>query len=317
MFLNRCRFYGLISTTLLLLAACTSANQPNQGQTAGLNVVATTTIVGDVVKNVGGQIINLTILLPPGTDPHSYEPTPQDLARIADANLIFINGAGLETFMERLLTNSGTQAEVVPVSAGIVLREATEHEAGEHQELDAHLTEGGDPHTWTDPNNVQIWVDQIVSALSQQDPANQATYQQNADVYSRELADLDQWIRQQVANIPKNNRQLVTDHELFGYFAERYGFNQIGTVIPGYSTAAQPSAQEIAALEDSIRSLGVRALFVGNSVNPALEERIASDTNTRLVFLYTGSLSDPGGPAGTYIDYIRYNVNAIVEALSK
>jgi ABC-type Zn uptake system ZnuABC Zn-binding protein ZnuA len=312
---KRSLLYGLMAGILLALAACTSANQPNQRTTGSLRVVATTTIVGDIVQNIGGQMINLTTLLPPGTDPHSYEPAPQDITLIADADLIIINGAGLETFMDRLLTNSGTQAEVRSVSEGISLRQAPQEEAGEHQNEDAHQAEEGDPHTWTDPNNVLIWVDHIVEALSLQDPANQAAYQANAEKYRQELAILDEWVRQQVSEIPAPNRQLVTDHELFGYFADRYGFTQIGTVIPGYSTAAQPSAQEIAALEDSIRRLEVRAIFVGNTVNPSLEERIASDTNTQLVFLYTGSLSDPSGPASTYLEYIRYNVGAIVRAL--
>jgi manganese/iron transport system substrate-binding protein len=312
---NRYLRCGLVAGLLLLLAACTSVSQPNPSPTGSLRVVATTTIVGDVVHNIGGQMLSLTTLLPPGTDPHSYEPTPQDIALIADADLIFINGAGLETFMDRILTNSGTQAEVRSVSDGIILREAPQAESGEHQDEDAHEAEAGDPHTWTDPHNVVIWVDQILEALGQLDPANQAVYQANAETYRQELAMLDEWIRQQVSVIPAPNRQLVTDHELFGYFADRYGFTQIGTVIPGYSTAAQPSAQEIAALEDSIRSLGVRAIFVGNSVNPSLEERIAADTDTQLVFLYTGSLSDPSGPAGTYLEYIRYNVEAIVRVL--
>lgn len=313
---NRYLIYVLTTASSLLLAACVSAGQSDQNSTGSLKVVATTTIVGDVVQNVGGLMIDLTTLLPPGTDPHSYEPTPQDLAKIADADLVFINGAGLETFLDRLLANSGTQAETVEVSESIALREAPEDEAGEHQEEHTHEGEEGDPHTWTDPNNVLIWVDQIASALSQRDPGNQAAYQANAEQYRRELIDLDEWIQQQVAEIPAANRLLVTDHELFGYFADRYGFTQVGTVIPGYSTVAQPSAQELAALEDSIRALGVRAIFVGNSVNPALEERLASDTGTRLVFLYTGSLSDPGGPASTYLDYARYNVEAIVQALS-
>jgi ABC-type Zn uptake system ZnuABC Zn-binding protein ZnuA len=308
-------FYALLVASLLALAGCSAASQPDRGSDGGINVIATTTIVGDIVSNIGGQAISLTTLLPVGVDPHSFEPTPQDIALIADADLVFINGAGLEAFMDRLIQNSGTQAEIISVSEGIALRDPPAEEAGEHQDEHANEAEEGDPHTWTDPNNVLIWVDHIVNALNRQDPANQAAFQANAEKYRQELAILDEWIQQQVAEIPAINRQLVTDHEVFGYFADRYGFTQAGTVIPGYSTAAQPSAQEIAALEDSIRSLGVRAIFVGNTVNPSLEERVTADTNTQLVFLYTGSLSDPGGLAGTYLDYIRYNVDTIVQAL--
>ncbi len=302
--INRILISGLLAVVIFALAACSPTSQPDPGSADGLKVVATTTIVTDIVKNVGGQNINLTTLLPLGSDPHSFEPTPQDIARVADADLIFINGAGLETFMDRLLQNSGTKANVLSVSDGITLRAAPTGEGA-----------NGDPHTWTDPNNVQIWVDNIAAALSQRDPANQAAYLANAEKYRQELVKLDQWIRQQVAEIPQANRQLVTDHELFGYFADRYGFTQAGTVIPGYSTVAQPSAQDLASLEEAIRNLGVKAIFVGNSVNPSLEERVAADTNIHLVYLYTGSLSGPDGPAGTYLDYTRYNVDAIVQAL--
>ena len=302
--IKRILISGLLAVVIFALAACSPTSQPDPGSTDGLKVVVTTTIVADIVKNVGGQNINLTTLLPLGSDPHSFEPTPQDIARVADADLIFINGAGLETFMDRLLQNSGTKANVLSVSDGITLRAAPTGE-------DA----SGDPHTWTDPNNVQIWADNIAAALSQRDSANRAAYQANAEKYRQELVKLDQWIRQQVAEIQQANRQLVTDHELFGYFADRYGFTQVGTVIPGYSTVAQTSAQDLASLEEAIRNLGVKAIFVGNSVNPSLEERVAADTNIHLVYLYTGSLSGPDGPAGTYLDYTRYNVDAIVQAL--
>jgi len=126
---------------------------------------------------------------------------------------------------------------------------------------------------------------------------------------------MDAGIRQQVAQIPPENRKLVTDHQVFGYFAERDGFEQIGAIIPGYSTAAQPTAQEAAAIEDAIRGLGVKAVFVGKTVNPTLAQRVAEDTGIRLVGLYHGSLSEPGGEAGTYLDYLRYNVTQMVNAL--
>ncbi|HIE57944.1 MAG TPA: zinc ABC transporter substrate-binding protein, partial [Anaerolineales bacterium] len=127
--------------------------------------------------------------------------------------------------------------------------------------------------------------------------------------------ELDTWIRQQVANIPPENRKLVTDHVLFGYFADEYGFKQIGALIPGYSTLAEPSAQELAAIEDAIREYNVPAVFVGNTVNPALGGQVAEDTGIKLVTIYTGSLSDENGDAPTYLDYIRYNVTAFVNAL--
>jgi ABC-type Zn uptake system ZnuABC Zn-binding protein ZnuA len=126
---------------------------------------------------------------------------------------------------------------------------------------------------------------------------------------------LDAWIREPVAQIPAENRQMITDHPLLGYFVDEYGIDQDGAIIPGYSSMAEPSAQELAQIEDAIVALGVPAIFVGNSVNPALAERVASDTGVQLVFFYTGSLSEAGGEAETYLDYMRYNTNAIVEAL--
>jgi manganese/iron transport system substrate-binding protein len=306
--------YFLILFMLLFSPAACSGSAPRPGQTEGasgqtLNVVATTTIVGDVVRSVGGDAVHLVVLLPPGTDPHSFQPTPQDVAKVSDADMIFINSAGLESFMNSLLSSSGDGAKVVSVSDGIQLLNAPEGETG------AHANEAGDPHVWMDPNNVMVWVDNIERALSEADPANSSIYSRNATQYDQTLAELDQWVRQQVAQIPASNRKLVTDHQVFGYFAERYGFIQVGALVPGYSTMAEPSAQELAALETAIGGLGVPAIFVGDTVNPSLAERVADDTHTRLVYIYTGSLTDSGGPASTYPDFIRYNVNAIVAAL--
>ena len=176
-------------------------------------------------------------------------------------------------------------------------------------------TSGGDPHVWTDPRLVSLWAERTAQALGELDPANAATYQANAAAYQQQLSELDAWIEAQVAQIPAGNRKLVTDHETFNYFADRYGFQTVGAVIPGFSTLAEPSAQELAALEDAIRSLGVKAIFVDSTVNPALAERVAQDTGTRLVRVYSGSLSEAGGEAGTYLDYMRFNTNAIVSAL--
>ena len=173
----------------------------------------------------------------------------------------------------------------------------------------------GDPHTWIDPNNVIIWVENISKALSESDPENAAVYKSNAQKYTIKLEELDTWIQNQVSEIPEGDRKLVTDHAMFGYFAARYGFEQIGAVFPGFSTMAEPAAQEIAALEDAIKAYGVRAIFVGNTINPSLANQIAKDTGIKVVTIYTGSLSESGGEAGTYLDYMRYNVSAIANAL--
>ncbi|MBU1661018.1 MAG: metal ABC transporter substrate-binding protein [Chloroflexi bacterium] len=314
------RYFQILLTGLLLipLLACnsTQTNQPTDRQK--LKVVATTTIVGDVVAQVGDDLIELTVLLPVGTDPHSFDPTPQDIAAVADADVVFANGAGLETFLDPLIENAGARDKIVPVSEGIeLLKFSGDHEDELEGEENEHRHIGADPHTWTDPNNVIVWVQNIERVFSELDSANAGVYAVNAEKYTNELQTLDAWIREQVAKIPRANREIVTDHLIFGYFAKAYGFEQIGAIIPGYSTLAEPSAQELAALQDIIKALGVQAVFVGNTANSSLAERIADDTGIQLVFIYTGSLSDKGGEAGTYIDYIRYNVGAVVDALSK
>jgi ABC-type Zn uptake system ZnuABC Zn-binding protein ZnuA len=322
---------SLLAFSVILLGCAAPAATPATESGSRLNILATTTIVADVVRNIGVEKINLTVLLPTGVDPHSFQPAPQDIAKMADADLIFANGAGLEEFLTPMIESANAVEKVIYVSEGIELLELAEGEehSDEHsqeaemlssthtaEESEHHHHEGGDPHVWFDPNNVMIWTNNITQALIKMDPANAESYQKNSENYLTELKALDEWIRQQVSSIPAENRKLVTDHQVFTYFAERYGFFQEGAVIPGYSTVAEPSAQEIAALEDIIRQQGVKAIFVGSSVNPALSRRVAEDTDVQLITIFTGSLSAPGGGADTYLEFMRYNVNAIVQALS-
>ncbi len=305
--LNKINFV-IFAVLLILLAACDgqkTSTETSPAGNAGLSVVGTASIVGDVVAQVGGEYIDLKVLLPVGTDPHSYSPTPQDAAMLADADVVFANGAGLESFLGTLLESAGATDKLVTVSDGIALLEGTGDEHGH----------GADPHTWTDPNNVKIWVNNIQKALSTADSKNATAYQSNADAYLKQLDELDGWIRGQVALIPEGKRSLVTDHMEQGYFAQEYSFNIVGALIPGYSTLSEPAAKDLAAIEDAIRSLGVTAVFVGNTVNPNLAERVAIDTGTQLVYIYSGSLSPADGEAATYLDYMRYNVNAFVGAL--
>ncbi len=295
-------YLSLLTMAVLLLSACGGASTGGGGR---LKVVASTTIIGDVVAQVGGDRIELTVLFPPGADPHTFEPRPQDMVAISQAQVIVLNGLGLEEALEPALEANATGL-IVHASEGI---EPPAFEGAEHDH------EGGDPHTWTDPNNVIVWTENIAVALSQADPAHAAEYRANAAAYIAELQELDIWIRAQVAQVPTERRKLVTDHLLFGYFAEEYGFEQVGALIGSFSTNASPSARELAALEDLIRAQAVPAIFVGRDVNPVLAEQVARDTGIRVVSLYSGSLSEPGGEADTYLKYMRYNVSAIVAAL--
>ncbi len=298
----------LLSIVLVvpLLTGCDATSSSKDGR---LTVVATTSIVADVVQQVGGDAVEVQTLLPLGSDPHSYQPAPRDMAAVADASLIFANGAGLEAFLQPLIDSAGATAKVVEVSDGITLLE------GSAEGSDAADTHTGDPHTYTDPNNVLVWVENIRAALTELLPDKAAVFQANADRYSAELRDLDTWIRAQVETVPPENRILVTDHLVYGYFAERYGFTQVGAVIPGFSTDAAPSAQELAQIEEQIRSYNAKAIFIGEGAIPSVVKQVVEDTHVKLVKLYHSSLSSPSGDAPTYIKMMRYNVNAIVTSL--
>ncbi len=298
-----------------------------------LRVVATTALAGDVVRVVGGDRVALTVLVPAATDPHGFEPAPRDAATIAAADAVVMNGLGIDDYLVPLVTEAGGAARVVVLSDAItpiqlpgeVGADGGGHAGDEEPAEDSGHAKGGDqpggdaapdPHVWWDPANVIAWTDAVEQALSDLDPAGAGAYAANAGAYRDELRTLDAWIEAEVATIPMDRRVLVTDHQVMGYFAARYGLAQVGTVVPGYSTLAEPSAGEVAALEDAIRRLAVPAIFVGQTVNPGLAERIAADTGTRLVFIHAESLGAPDGPAGTYLDMMRFNVTAIVDALA-
>jgi ABC-type Zn uptake system ZnuABC Zn-binding protein ZnuA len=279
-----------------------------------LRVVATTSIVGDVLANIAKDRVDLQILLPADADPHAYQPTPQDLTLIANADVVFINGLGLETFFEDILINTGGQAVVVSLSEGVQARAASPHSDDLDDSHDSDQAEP-DAHVWLNPDNVAQWVDNAASALSALDPVRAAEYAASATAYRSSLDALNTWIIREVSQIPETDRKLVTDHLALGYFADRYGFDVVGAVIPSYSTAAEVSAQELAALQQAIRASGAKAVFVTIGTNPVVSERLADDLGLRVVQLYIGTLSDPDGPAATYLDLMYYNVTAIVNAL--
>ena len=310
--MNGLRKFLPVILMVLFVAPSGCAPQPSPAPDARLKVIATTSILADVVKNVGGDYISLATLVPTGVDEHEYQPAPRDVAAAANADVIFQVGLGLEQFMSTVVQNAGGSADVVTVSDGIEVKQFQGLAQADH--ADAQFS--GDPHVWMDPANVIIWVQNIQAALNRHDPAHQAQYQQNASDYIVSLQELDTWITGQTSLIPSDQRKIVTDHMLFGYFAEKYGFEVIGALIPSYSSAAQSSARELADLEDAIRSYGVKSILLGENVNPSLAQRVAQDTGINLVYFYTGSLSAPDGPASTYLDYMRYNVTTIVKAFS-
>ncbi len=273
-------------------------------------VVCTTTIIGDVVARIAGENADVTSLMPLNADPHAFEPTPRDAAALHDASLVFINGAGLETFLAPLLENATTRT--IDLSSNLKLRHLGENTNTGTVAEDATDV---DPHVWFDPTNVAAWTSTIADALASIDPANADAYQSRAAAYQSTLHNLDQWITEQIASIPSAKRRMVTDHDAFGYFADRYGVEIVATVFPGLSTMSEPSAKQVAALESTILELGVPVIFVGNTVNPSLAQQVAADTGVLVVFLYTGSLSNQDGPASTYVDFMHYDVQQIVDGL--
>ena len=284
---------------ILLISACGGKSASPSG-TADSVILTSTSFLTDITRNIAGDRVTVESLLPIGTDPHSYQPTPQDLTKIAHSKLLIINGADYEHFLEPILKNAGGAREVIEASAGINPRE----EAG-----------SVDPHMWLDPNNVIVYVENIREALTHFDPAGAAVYQSNADAYVEQLKDLDKWINEQVAQVSPERKLLITNHEALGYFAERYGFTIAGTVIESFSTDASPSAQQMAALIDQIKASGAPAIFLDASDNTVLAQQIAAETNVKVITdLHLESLTD-GAPAGTYIDMLKYNVTQIVDAL--
>jgi manganese/iron transport system substrate-binding protein len=431
-----------------------------------LNVLAVQSFLADIAQNVAGDRLKVEALIPLGVDPHIFEPTPADVRKVADSDVLIVNGAGFEEFLANLLENAGGERLVIESSKGLSSRtvregevavmspeeltdalcveaadlflaaeeiaasadQASAVEVGAHAEKEAdhghdqehthdhdgmfwqvtlnrqtdgtyagflkwdaeggeiaiatgdgalvvtgidtgaaldaeetltlncsgltqamimdvekgeyllaltgfrapqatlmistpgghHHHDEGDPHFWLDPTNVVTYVANIRDGLISVDPAGAEVYRANAERYIAQLNELDRFIASEVAAIPEANRKLVTNHESFGYFADRYGFRIIGTIVPGVSTGVSPSAQQLARLIERVRDAGARVIFLETGANPQLAEQLARETGLTIVSdLYTHSLSEADGPAPTYIDMMRYNVKRIVEALKQ
>jgi ABC-type Zn uptake system ZnuABC Zn-binding protein ZnuA len=308
-------FHRLPITVLiaaLVLAACAPAAPASSGQ---LRAVATFSILGDLVQNIGGSAVELTVLVGPDGDAHTFQPSPSDSANIASADVIFENGLEFETWLDDLYTASASRAARVVVTQGLTplaLEEAHDEHGGtpgaEHGEFD--------PHAWGSVPNAILMAQNIREALITADPANADIYQANAQKYIDDLKSLDQWVTEQVTMLPAERRKLVTTHDTFGYFAHQYGFEIVGTALGSTTDIAGPSAAGIAALVEEIRATGVPAIFAENIANPKLMEQIATEAGVKLgPPLYTDALGPLGSPGESYLQMVRYNVNSIVNAL--
>jgi zinc/manganese transport system substrate-binding protein/manganese/iron transport system substrate-binding protein len=307
---------GLRLALALLLTGCSSifslgapvlAQAPAPRAAAPLHIVATTTQVEDFVGNVGGERITLLPVLAPDDDPHSYQPTANDARNFAAADVVFANGVGLETWLDPLLNNvrPGTAVVWLGDDSGIALLQGSGNEQSQ-----------GDPHVWQDPTNAQKMVSVIRDTLIAADPDGAPTYQANATAYSDQLGQLDQWIGQQIQSIPPDQRKLVTNHDAFMYYVNRYGLTFVGSVIPSLSTEAEPSAAETRQLVQSIADEHVKAIYTESSVNPRLEQQIAQVAGVKVYSsLYGDALGQPSSSGGTYIDSMRSNTRQIVDGL--
>lgn len=305
----------LIRSTLLTLGLLVSPLA-----LAKVPVTATFSILGDLVQQVGGDQVSVSMLVGPNGDAHVYQPTPQDIRTLAQSKLLVSNGLGFEGWLERLDSASGFKGVKVVASQGIQPRHMTEEEeeGSEHEhEAEGHHHHGGlDPHAWNDPANVLVYVDNIVRGLSQVDPEHANLYQQNAARYKAQLQKLDADYRARFAQLPAERRRAITSHDAFGYLAQAYQLTLIGA--QGLSTESEPSAAMIAGLIRQIRDEQIPALFIENISNPTLIQQIERETQARVGGeLYSDALSPAGGAAASYQAMLEHNLSTLLAALEK
>ena len=298
---------ALLAVALSGCAGQTKATDRASG--ASGEVLAVETFMADIAQNVAGDRLRVASLLPVGADPHSFETTPGDIAKVARSNVIIVNGAGLEGPLSETIERAGGKGHIIVASAGLVPRHPHEEEAlADHGDVD--------PHFWLDPNNVVKYVENIRDGLTSADPDGRAVYAANAQTYIERLKELDSWISEQVGQIPPERRQLVTNHESFGYFADRYGFKVIGTIFPGAGVEVGPSAQQVAHLVDRVKATGAKAIFLETGSNLQLAQQVARESGVKTVVqLYDHSITGSDGPAPNYIEMMKYDTKAIVDAL--
>jgi zinc/manganese transport system substrate-binding protein len=282
----------------LVCVALVSSMAPVRAQDR-LSVVASFSILGDFVKNVGGDRVGVSTLVGPEGDVHVYTPAPADAKKIADAKLLVINGLGLEGWLPRLLQASGSKAPIITASKGIA---------------PLKLGSDADPHAWQSVANARIYVANIRDALAAADPAGNEVFRANAQSYLAKLDVLDREVREAVARIPGPRRKVISTHDAFGYFAAAYGIEFIAPL--GVSTESEASARDIAGIITQVKTAKIPAVFLENISDPRLIRRISGETGARVGgTLYSDSLTDEKGQAPTYIDMVRHNIKTLTSAL--
>ncbi|TCK23126.1 zinc/manganese transport system substrate-binding protein [Ancylobacter aquaticus] len=334
MLTRRLTLAGALALGLALPAAA-------QDTAPKIPVVASFSILGDFVTQVGGDRVEVTTLVGPNGDAHVFQPAPGDAKKVAGAQIVFVNGLGFEGWIDRLVKASGTKAEIVVATNGIAPRAMAkedeeghdhashdhgkgdeEHDHDDHAKKDGHDYDHGghdhggvDPHAWQSVANAQVYVANIRDALIAADPAGKAAYEANAAAYTARLQALDAEVKAAVATIPENNRRIITSHDAFGYFGAAYGVEFIAP--QGVSTDSEASAKDVARIIRQIKAAKIPAVFMENISDPRLVKRIAKETKAKVGGeLFSDALSDDKGPASTYIDMMKNNVAQLSSALS-
>lgn len=270
-----------------------------------LNVVASFTVLADVVKHVGGDHVKVSSLVGPNGDPHEFEPSPADAKTLNAAKVVFVSGEGLEGWMDRLISASGYKGTPVVASDGINTRTMVD---------DGKTVT--DPHVWNSPVNVKVWVANIEKALSAADPADAADFKANAERYTKVLTGLDAYAHSKFDKISDDRRKVLTSHDAFGYFGREYKVNFLAPI--GFSTETEASAAKVAQLIEQIKTEHVKTYFFENSNDPRLVKQVAKATGAEPGGeLYVESLSKANGPASTYEKMFRYNVDQLATAMAK
>jgi zinc/manganese transport system substrate-binding protein len=301
-----------VAAAIGLCSACGNAGNTAAGASADgkLAVVATTPEVADLVRNIGGDDVAVTQIIKPNVDPHEYEPTPADVQAIGAAKVVVKNGVGLEKWLDPTIQSAGFTGTVVDSSQGVTLRKG---DPGDEEMAQ------GDPHIWHSPLNAKIMVADIEKGLAAADPAHATAYAQNLAGYTTKLDKLDKDNLAAYAKLPTDQRKLVTNHDAFGYYVDRYHLQFVGSVIPSMDTSAELSAQQLNDLVARIKATGTRAIFTESSLPPKTAETIAKDAGVKVIggedALYGDSLGAQGTPQGTYLGAEEHNTQVIVAAL--
>ncbi|GLY88271.1 metal ABC transporter substrate-binding protein [Actinoallomurus iriomotensis] len=302
----------VLAGLLAAATACDGSGSASTGDGTGarrLKVVATTTQVADFARDIGGDKVKVTQLLKPNVDPHDYEPSPADIQAIAEADVVVENGVRLERWLDQTIKSAGFHGTLVDTSKGVPIRkgDGTEEEAA------------GDPHIWHDPKNAELMSRNIAAAFEATDPSGKAAYAANLASYTTKLDRLDSWIAQQIGTLPAGRRELVTNHDAFGYYIDRYHLTFVGSIIPSFDTSAELSGKRLDALVAKIKATGVKAIFSESSLPPKTAEAIGKQAGVKVEAgeesLYGDTLGPAGSAGATYIDMERHNTTTIVTAL--